>query len=229
MAIDYSVGRCFYCIGAREYGLWIQFRVVPVGVPVARVAAVVLAAGRSLRTGSANKLLAPVGDKSMIECTVDAVLQSQPCTTIVVTGHDAHAVRTRLAGRALRFVHNPDFADGLSTSVRAGIASLGDEIEAALICLGDMPRITSQLLRRIVAAYDPVTGCAIVVPRYAGKRGNPVLWDRRFFAEILTLTGDVGARRLLTKHADLVCELASDDAAVLVDYDTPQELDELRD
>ena len=203
--------------------------VVHATVTTAKVAAVVLAAGQSRRTGSVNKLLAPAGGMSMIERTVDAVLQSQPYETVVVTGHQARAVQSRLAGRALRFVDNPEFASGLSTSVRAGIASLDEAVEAVLICLGDMPRVASPLLRHMIETYDPAENALIVVPSYAGKRGNPVLWDRRFFAEMLTLTGDVGARHLLVRHAELVREVTSDDAAVLTDFDTPQQLRELRD
>jgi molybdenum cofactor cytidylyltransferase len=124
----------------------------------------------------------------------------------------------------LRFITNPDFAEGLSTSVRAGIGALGKEIDAAVVQLGDMPGVNSALLDRLIAAFNPVEGRSICVPTVAGKRGNPVLWDRRFFAEIKNLVGDSGAKHLIGEHADLVCEVEMAGEAAITDIDTPEAL-----
>jgi len=192
-----------------------------------KVAAVVLAAGQSRRSGPVNKLLARAGAVSMIECTVDAVLQTGLHETVVVTGYQAEAVRAALGTRAVRFVHNPAFANGLSSSLQAGIGSLGESVDAALVCLADMPMVSSTLMRSILAAYRPGRGCAIVVPCHAGKRGNPVLWDRRFFTEMASIEGDVGAKHLLVEHSELVCELPVEDDAVLTDFDALEALQAL--
>jgi molybdenum cofactor cytidylyltransferase len=124
----------------------------------------------------------------------------------------------------LRFVTNPDFADGLSTSVRTGIAALGKEIDAAIVQLGDMPGVNSALLDRLLAAFNPVEGRSICVPTVGGKRGNPVLWDRRFFAEMTKVSGDTGAKHLIGEHADLVCEVEMTGEAAVTDIDTPEAL-----
>lgn len=188
------------------------------------VAAIVLAAGQSRRMGATNKLTAPVDGKPMVAHMVDAALASRASTVVVVTGHQADAVRLALDGRPVRVIHNPDFAGGLSTSLKAGIAALPEDTDAAIICLGDMPLVTAADLDRLVGAFDPTEGRSIVVPTWNGKRGNPVLWDRRFFAAMGELSGDVGAKHLIGENGELVAEVAMDRGGVLVDVDTPEAL-----
>jgi molybdenum cofactor cytidylyltransferase len=190
------------------------------------IAAVVLAAGRASRMGS-NKLVADLDGEPIVRRTVRAVLASAARPVVVVTGHEAAAVHGALAGLDVRFVHNPDYAAGMSTSLRAGVAAAG-AVDAAMICLGDMPRLEARHFDGLIAAYRAGDPDEILVPVYDRKRGNPVLWPRRYFAEIAALTGDVGARALLEQHADHVRPIASDDAAILVDVDTPDALAELR-
>jgi molybdenum cofactor cytidylyltransferase len=194
-----------------------------------RVAVLVLAAGQSRRMGRLNKLVQPLGTKPMVAFPVDAALASKAAEVVVVTGHAPREVETALAGRTLRFVHNPDFDQGLSTSLRAGVAALGSNIDGAIVCLGDMPRITAQHLDRLIDAFDPDAAHSIVVPTVDGKRGNPVLWGRRHFRAIEDLAGDVGARHLIGAHDSEVVEVAMEDDAALVDIDTPEALDRARD
>jgi molybdenum cofactor cytidylyltransferase len=186
-----------------------------------RIAALVLAAGQSRRMGHDNKLLLPVDQAPMVAHPVDAALRSRARPVIVVTGHEAGRVRGVLAGREVEFIHNPDYALGLSTSLRAGLAALPEDAEGVLILLGDMPRLTAAAIDRLIAAFDPAEGRAIVVPTVRGKRGNPVLFATRFVPEIATITGDVGARHLLGAYASEVVEIEFDDDAALVDVDTP--------
>jgi molybdenum cofactor cytidylyltransferase len=192
--------------------------------PAKRVAAIVLAAGRSSRMGARNKMTASVGGVPMALRAVDAALASRADPVVVVTGHDRETVEDLLAGRPVRIVHNPDYAEGLSTSLKAGLAALPEAAEAALVCLADMPRVSAADLDRLIAAYAPEDGRAIVVPTRDGRRGNPVLWDRRFFADMRRLAGDVGARHLIGAHAACVAEVAMPDDAVLIDVDTPAAL-----
>ncbi len=194
----------------------------PAGSGAPRIAAVVLAAGRASRMGS-NKLVAELDGEPIVRRTVQAVLGSQARPVVVVTGHEADAVRRALTGLDVRFVHNPAFADGMSTSLRVGLAAAGD-VEAALICLGDMPRLVPQHFDTVMEAFRSGDPDEIVVPTCDRKRGNPVLWPRRYFAEITALTGDVGARALIDRYADHVRLLALDDAAILIDVDTPAAL-----
>lgn len=196
----------------------------PVEAPrLPRIAAIVLAAGLSSRMGS-NKLLAPVSGKPMVRHAVEAALSSAAEKTIVVTGHRPDDVRRALAPLTPLFVENRDYSKGLSTSLKCGLGLVPEGFDGALILLGDMPGVSAALLDRLIAAFDPSEGRAICVATRHGKRGNPVLWARRFFEEIMALEGDVGARHLIAQNAELVCEVEADDDAPLTDIDTPQML-----
>lgn len=187
-----------------------------------RIAVLVLAAGQSRRMGPDNKLLLPVAGKPMVRHAVEAALGSAATTTIVVTGHEADAVRAALDGTGARFVHNPRYADGLSTSMIAGLDAVPADCDGAVVCLGDMPQIPAGLIDRLISGWNPVEGRAIVVPVREGKRGNPVLFDRSLFAAMREVAGDTGARHLIGLHEDLVAEIAVDDDAIFTDVDTPE-------
>jgi molybdenum cofactor cytidylyltransferase len=188
------------------------------------VAALVLAAGQSRRMGQANKLLAPVDGRPMVAHAVDAMLASRADPVIVVTGHQADAVRAALGERQVVWAHNPDYASGLSSSLAVGLAALPDDAEGVVIGLGDMPRITAAQIDRLIAAFNPLEGRAICVPTVRGKRGNPVLFATRFVPEMREIGGDVGARHLLGEHVEEVVEIELDDDAALLDIDTPEAL-----
>jgi molybdenum cofactor cytidylyltransferase len=194
----------------------------------AHIACIVLAAGRSSRMGAANKLTADVGGKPMVRHAVAGALASTASPVLVVTGHQSDEVRAVLAGLAVSFVHNPDFAEGLSTSLKAGIRALPEAAAGALVLLGDMPRIEASDLDRLIAAFGESQGQAIIVPTHTGRRGNPVLWPRALFAEMLRLDGDAGARRLFAAHASCVREVDLGTDAIFLDVDTPDALAELR-
>jgi molybdenum cofactor cytidylyltransferase len=127
----------------------------------------------------------------------------------------------------VRLAPNPHYAEGLSTSLRAGLRAL-PECDGAIVLLGDMPEIAPALIDRMIAAFSPEDGRAIVLATRHGKRGNPVLWARRFFADMENVTGDTGAKHLIGDNEELVCEVETDSDAVLADVDTPEELAALR-
>jgi molybdenum cofactor cytidylyltransferase len=189
-----------------------------------RVAAVILAAGRSTRMGGPNKLVAEIGGRPLIRIAAEQALASKARPVIVVTGHQRDEVAAALSGLDVTLAHNPNFADGLSTSVRAGLQAVPAEADAAVICLGDMPQVQAALIDRLIAAFDPERGALIVVPTIGGQRGNPVLWSRRFFPELMALEGDIGARNVIGRYGEAVSELALSDAAALIDVDTPEAL-----
>ncbi|WP_119301844.1 NTP transferase domain-containing protein [Dongia deserti] len=186
-----------------------------------RVAGLVMAAGRSSRMG-ANKLLMDDDGKPIVTRVVEHALAADLAEIVVVTGHQETEVRAALAEQTVRVVPCPDYADGMSASLRCGLKALSADIDAALILLGDMPRVGGTLIRRMIAAFNPTEGRAIIVPSFQGKRGNPVLWDRSFFGEMMDLHGDVGARHLIGEHAELVTEIESEDAGIFLDIDTPE-------
>lgn len=192
-----------------------------------RIAGVVLAAGRSTRMGS-FKLLEAVAGVPLVRRTVEALTASSLDEVVVVTGNRGDDVRAALAGLSVRFVDNAAFADGISTSVKAGIAALSPDTDGALIALADMPDIETDHIDRIIAAFAPHDARTIVVPTRHGKRGNPVLWARAHFADMAAVTGDTGAKHLLGVHADTVAEVDLGSDAVLTDIDTPEALAALR-
>jgi molybdenum cofactor cytidylyltransferase len=189
-----------------------------------RVAAVVLAAGRSTRMGAFNKLTAEVGGKPLVRRVAEQALASRAAPVIVVTGHERDKVEAALAGLPVTFVHNANFADGLGTSLKAGIAAVPAEADAAIVCLGDMPQVDAALIDRLIAAFDPDRGALVVLPSIDGRRGNPVLWSRRFFPELMNVQGDIGARNLIGSYAEAVTEVPVSGTAALIDVDTPESL-----
>jgi molybdenum cofactor cytidylyltransferase len=187
-----------------------------------RVAAVVLAAGSSRRMGGANKLLTEIDGVPMVVRVVDALLASKAEGVLVVLGFEAQRVRAALEGRPVRFVENKAHTEGLGTSLRVGIDALDQGIDAALVALGDMPWIRPEHVDKLIDAFDPDGDSTICVPVHDRKRGHPVLWSARHFGEMRKLGGDVGARGLLERHADAVLAVPIEDAAVLLDVDTPE-------
>jgi len=189
-----------------------------------RIAAVVLAAGRSTRMGAVNKLIAEIGGKPLVRIAAEQALASHASPVIVVTGHERERVEAALKGLPVRLVHNPDYAEGLGTSLKAGIAAVPAEADGAIVCLGDMPQVSSALIDKLVAAFDPERGALVVVPSIAGRRGNPVVWSRRFFHDLAQVQGDIGARYLIGSYAEAVVEVLVADDAALTDVDTPESL-----
>jgi molybdenum cofactor cytidylyltransferase len=143
---------------------------------------------------------------------------------VVVTGKDTEKVRTALAGCDVRLVDNPEFAKGLSTSLKRGLTALPEDCDGAMILLGDMPEIDPALIDRLIAAFNSTESRAICVATRRGKRGNPVLFARRFFAEMEAIEGDVGARGLIGAYPELACEVEADTDAPLIDIDTAEDL-----
>jgi molybdenum cofactor cytidylyltransferase len=201
-----------------------QPRAEPPAAVDRRIAAVVLAAGRSTRMGGPNKLLAEIAGRPLLRIVVEETLASHAKPVIVVVGHERADVEKALAGLPVQLVHNPDFAQGLGTSLKAGIAAVPAEADGAIVCLGDMPQVDAGLIDRLIAAFDPDSGALIVMPTVEGRRGNPVLWSRRFFPDLMAIEGDVGARHFIGRYSEAVVEVPLEGRAALVDIDTPEAL-----
>ena len=174
--------------------------------------------------GAVNKMLAEIGGKPLVRIAAEQALASRASPVIVVTGHERERVEQALAGLPVRFVHNPDYAEGLGTSLRTGIAAVPAEADGAIVCLGDMPQVDSGLIDKLLAAFDPERGGLVVVPSIDGRRGNPVVWSRRFFNDLMAITGDIGARYLIGQYAEAVVEVPLASDAALIDIDTPESL-----
>ena len=183
--------------------------------------AIVLAAGMSTRMG-AHKLLLPLGQTTVIARVVDALARSAIERTFVVVGHEGGRVAEALADRKVTIVTNPDYAKGMLSSVRAGLTALPDDCRAALIALGDQPRLSPALVDAMLHAFA-ASGKGLVVPVFEGARGHPLLFSTRYREEIMSSYDDVGLKGLLVAHPEEVLELAANDASVLADLDTPED------
>jgi|GEM_PF-100265 len=187
-----------------------------------RIAALVLAAGRSSRMNGKNKLLEPLAGIPLLLRAVNAALASLAASVTVVTGNAEDRVKAVVSGKNIRLVHNPDYESGMASSLRRGIESLPADVDGAMVLLADMPLINAAHIDALIEEFTARP--RVIVPTVNGKRGNPVLWPRSFFKEICAIEGDRGARELLDRHADrITClELASE--AILADVDTEEML-----
>lgn len=190
-----------------------------------RIAALVLAAGSSRRMGR-NKLLLPWRGHPLVRHAAAAALDGGADPVIVVLGHEAALVAAALDGLPVHPVIADAHAAGMSASLKAGLVAVPPEADGLLVCLGDMPLVDSALVARLIAAFHAGQGREIIQPAHVGRRGNPVLWPRRFLPEMMTLDGDQGARALLARHAAMVREVAAD-GAIHLDVDTPEALADL--
>lgn len=191
--------------------------------PAPRIAGIILAAGTSSRMGR-NKLVENIRGKPLVRHAADAALASRLDPVLVVTGHEAARIGAALNGAPVTLVHNSAYREGLSTSLRSGIAAVPADCDGAMVLLGDMPGISSALIDRLIAAFDPAAERAICVAVAGGRRGHPVLWPRVFFGKIAALAGDKGARDLLEAHAGQSLEIEAGDDAPLTDIDTQEAL-----
>jgi molybdenum cofactor cytidylyltransferase len=191
------------------------------------VTAIILAAGRSTRMGGPNKLLAKIGGKPLVRIAAEQALASRAESVVVVTGHQHEQIEEALQGLDVTFVHNPDYAEGLATSLKSGINAVPASGGAAIVCLGDMPLVGSGLIDRLIEAYAPERDGLIAIPVADGRRGNPVLWSRKLFKELLALEGDIGARHVVQKYAEMVVEVPATGVSAFLDVDTPDVLAKL--
>lgn len=189
------------------------------------VAAVVLAAGASTRLGQ-PKQLAPIGGRPALAYTLDALRASSVGRIVLVLGHDADAIAAALDLTEITVVRNDAYAEGQSTSVLAGVKSLGDDVDAALMVVGDQPLLAPTVVDAIVRAYEQ-TGGPFIVPVYGGEWGNPVLLARATWPLLDNLKGDTGARPILRKHMDMVLEVPVP-GSLLDDIDTPDDYARIR-
>jgi molybdenum cofactor cytidylyltransferase len=188
------------------------------------VAGVILAAGRSTRMAPRNKLLEEIGGRPVIARVAEIALASAARPIVVVTGFEAGRVAEALDGLDVLPVHNPDFAAGLSTSLRAGLAALPADSSGALVLLGDMPFVEAGDLAALIAAFAARDRNSICVPVRHGRIGNPILWGRAYFPEMMRLGGDAGAKLLLEVHRDCVTEVEAASDGIFADVDAPADL-----
>ena len=185
------------------------------------ISAIVLAAGQATRFGRCKQLM-PIGGRSLLAHVLDNLAQSKIDDVVVVLGAHADEIREQIQFGKARVIMNPDYANGMSTSIQAGLRALPATTEAAMIVLADQPFVTSPTLDALVDEYRR-TRASVVIPTYNGFRGNPVIVDRSLFAEMMEIRGDIGCRSIFGDHAGHV-KVAVDDRGVVTDIDTPEDL-----
>lgn len=188
-----------------------------------KIAAVILAAGGSVRLGGSNKLLLPIGGIPIIKRVVEAVLKAGYDPVAVVTGFEASRVRAVLSDPRLMIRHNRRWKTGMSSSIQTGIAALPEDVGGALIVLGDMPATTSATLTKLQRCFVSQDDPKIVYPTYRDRQANPVLFPKRFFPELLALKNDRGGKTVLRRHPEATLALEVDSEEVILDCDTREE------
>ena len=192
--------------------------------------AVVLAAGSSSRMGEAKQLL-PLADSTVLERTLRNLNAADVDEVVLVLGSSAETIRQTIADspmKNLRILVNTEYGQGMATSLRAGLAALDKNIDAALIVLADQPFIRPETFDRIMDQYRR-SDAQIVIPMFQGLRGNPVLLDRSVFDEVIALQGDIGCRAIFGNHLDGILKVEVDDIGVLLDIDSKDDYERLRD
>jgi molybdenum cofactor cytidylyltransferase len=188
------------------------------------LSAIVLAAGMSTRMGQ-NKLLLDFKDKPLIAHAVDTLLASEIDEVIVVLGHEADKVQEKLRGKQVRLIQNPDYREGLSTSVRAGVNAVSSQAAGIMVYLADQPLLEPADANRILRAFTHAkeVGKSIVVPFFDGQRGNPVLLDSLYREAILGVVGDVGCKGVIRRYPDQVFVVEMENDHVVRDVDNMEE------
>ncbi len=185
--------------------------------------AVLLAAGRSERMGRNNKLLLNVDGIPLVRKSAINILNSNVTSMTVVTGFDENKIVNALSGLNVNFVKNINFQEGLSSSLKAGLANITPTPSAVIICLADMPKIQPEHINQLIENFDPLKGWEICIPTNNGKRGNPVLIGSRFFPYIFETSGDFGAKQVMKQHSDKIVEVEIGTSDIHFDIDTQDE------
>ena len=196
------------------------------------ISAVILAAGESRRMGKQNKLLLPIGGEALLVKLVTSVCASDVGQVLVVIGHEAEKIRRELNELPLNFVYNPNFSEGMTTSIKYGVKVASHECDGLLICLGDMPFINTSEINKLIHAYvkNRIKGEGlIVVPVFKRQRGNPVLFSIEFRNDILEHKKESGCKEVIMKNSDSVMEIEMDDEKMLLDVDTMEDYQSVSD
>ena len=192
---------------------------------IPKISGIILAAGLSTRMGEPKQLL-PFRDSTIIETVIDNLLGSKLSEVIVVVGHEAEKIQTRIQHKPVKIVFNPDYQDGMLTSAQYGVGSISASADAFAMTLVDLPLITPDLVDMVIDAYVQAEG-GIAVPSYNYRRGHPVIFDRRYADDILGLDGNSGGvRSLYKKYADDIHYVTVDTDRVLTDIDYRKDYEE---
>jgi molybdenum cofactor cytidylyltransferase len=185
------------------------------------LSAILLAAGQSKRMGKPKQLM-PLGKHTLLEQAVDNLLNSSVGETIVVVGHKAEEITEIIAKKPVKIVLNPDYQQGMSTSIIAGLIMVDPRSRAVMLALGDQPLVASRTINQLIEAFKK-NKKGIAVPTYQGRRGHPIIFDIKYKSELFKLKGDIGGREIIRDHPDDVLKVAVDSESVVSDIDTQED------
>jgi molybdenum cofactor cytidylyltransferase len=185
------------------------------------LSAIILAAGESKRMGKPKQLM-PLGNSTLLEQAIDNLLNSSVDETIVVLGHKAEEITEKIANKPVKVVINPDYQQGMSTSIIAGLIMVDPRSQAVMLALGDQPLVTSRTINQLIEAFIKHNK-GIAVPTYRGRRGHPIIFDIKYKAELFKLKGDIGGREIIQNYPKDVFMVAVDSESVISDIDTKED------
>ena len=192
-------------------------------------AGIILAAGMSKRMGS-TKQLAQLNGKYLLQWVIDAAIQSDLKKIYLVLGHDSERILRLLPHLAqtdtIKVLYNPDFEEGMSSSVKCGLIATQQSDQSVMFLLGDQPFVSREMINRLLREYKK-SEKFICLPAFQGKKGNPVIFGSEYFQQLLSVKGDMGGRRIIQNHPDDVLFVEVDDPKTLYDIDTQKDLSEL--
>ena len=182
------------------------------------ISAIILAAGESKRMGKPKQLM-PLGQGTILEQTIDNLLNSKMNEVIVVVGNRAEEMTNLIAGRPITIAVNPAYRHGMSTSIVTGLGLISDKTQAVMLTLADQPFVDSRTINRLVEEFSNHNK-GIALPVYQGRRGHPVIFAIKYKEELLRLKGDVGGRQIIKEHPDDILEVAVDSESINIDIDS---------
>tara|TARA_B100001540_G_C15549239_1_gene525069 strand:- start:114 stop:683 length:570 start_codon:yes stop_codon:yes gene_type:complete len=187
------------------------------------ITAILLAAGESKRMNGENKLLKKVDRVPLIKHSVKNILNSSVDELIIITGHQSNEIKKIIdKNKKIKFVYNDKYKDGMSSSIKAGLQNLSKKTHAFFISLGDMPEVNKEIYNNLI---KQLKNNKIIVPTYKNKQGNPVLFSKSFKEKIMTIEGDIGAKKILEKHREIVLNVETNSRSILKNYNTPEIFD----
>ena len=183
------------------------------------ISAILLAAGKSTRMGGENKLIKVIKDKSLIIHSINNILNSSIDELIIVLGYQKDIIQKLInKNKKIKFTFNKDFQNGMASSINVGLNNLSKKTEAFFICLGDMPEVNKETYNNLI---KQLKNNKIIVPTYKNEQGNPVLFSKSIKEKIMTIEGDVGAKKILEKNSELIFNFEINNQSILKNYNTP--------
>ena len=170
-----------------------------------------------------NKLLLIIDGNPMVKRVCESLLTTGFDPVVVVTGFEKNKVEAALNKLELQFTHNSHWADGMATSIFSGLVALPNNTDGNLIALGDMPFVSVETLEKLKNSFISHEGKHIIYPKHDDQQGNPVLFPKKYFNEIMSSTGDRGCKRVLSKYPDHAVPVPIDSNEVILDCDTNED------